>query len=256
MSHAVVLAMTTYYQDGDQDPRSRVALETIQIAEKRGYKAVIVDGGTPGDFMIEAQSLRATVLRELPHKRGVLGIGRRQALAEAGKLAGSDGIVVWTEEKPRAIDGLNTAIDAVSCGKFDVVIPNRGDGLKTYPPAQTYAEQYGNAMWNLYFSSYPNIDTTNGPLDWWIGIRVMNVKALQWFLNYNGRFGDKWDSIFVPVIVGAFNGCKVGGSTLDVPYVYEQPWEVDNPWKAIKSLTQLDNLVNAGQMIAKEHGQI
>lgn len=250
----VVIATTTFYRPGDER-RAEVCLQMITEAVARGWEIVVVDGGSTIPFVDEAARLGAHVFDEVRGEGHTMGRGRRQAIAAAADLAGRDGVIIWTEEKPKLMELLGDAISLVRRGVADIVVPNRAGGMETLPTAQYYAEHYGNHLWHMLFGGggkFPAIvDTSNGPIDWWVGVRVMSYGAALYFTEYDGRHGDKWSSIFVPAVLAATAGLTVTGCPI-FGYVYEQGWEDDDVQKADKSRIQLNDLVPAGTALLEE----
>ena len=50
---------------------------------------------------------------------------------------------------------------------------------------------------------------TGREFDIWFGPRLFNKKTSKYFLDYNGEYGDKWESIFIPVMDALHNNKKI-----------------------------------------------
>lgn len=241
----LVIATTTFSQK--LDLRLSLALRTITEADKYGYDLVIVDGGSPEGFLREAASRgHASILKQ---NEGGMGASRRQALREAGNLAGNDGVVVWMEpEKYPFVSQIGYASLPITNKQADLVIPERLN-LNSYPEEQQYAEYIGNLSVGYMIGR---------KLDLWFGPRIMNGKALQEFMCYRGEYGnDTWDSISIPVFRCIAAKLRVVG--VKVPYVHplEQTEEEQGDLNMlIKRIDQLRNLVPAYRKAAEEMGLI
>lgn len=78
--------------------------------------------------------------------------------------------------------------------------------MESYPLVQQYIEPLGNAFWK---------EVTGTDLDMWIGPRTWKKELSDYFINYDGKYGDKWDSIFIPVMNIIADGYKVKGVEID-----------------------------------------
>lgn len=226
----VVIATTTFSPTFDL--RLKLAVKTVEIARSQNYEVVIVDGGSPVEFRDIVRRAGAMLFDETV--RG-MGPSRRQAKLEAGKLAGIDGVVVWMEpEKHTFVNQISRVTMPLINGSADLVIPAR-KSLHTYPREQQHAEEIGNLA--AYY-------LTGKKLDFWFGPRVMNRLALDIFLKYDGRYGDKWDSIQIPVLECIAAGLNVVGVEVDYsPPAEQTKTEEGNVGMLIKRIDQLQNLV-------------
>lgn len=194
----VAFATTTRYPTlGQPTPnphdvvRSDLALRTICGLVGGNWRTVVVDGGSPPSFQETLRNWGAYVENEVP---GTMGAGRRQAMAAAQRLAGPDGVVGWFEpEKLGLVPLVRELIAPILRGEADLVIPRRDPELfqRYYPPVQVEAELEGNA----FVAELLGFDW-----DLWFGPRIWGPRAIGHMLDYDGEYGDRWDSIFVPVI--------------------------------------------------------
>ncbi len=231
----LVIATTTFTKDSTEI-RARLVVRTMQEAQAHNFPVIVVDGGSPAEFCQELQSFGAILLDE--KERG-MGPGRRQALGEAGRMAGRDGVTVWMEpEKWPLVAELGKVVAPIVLGEADCVVPSRTvEGLSSYPPEQVHAELLGNQAF-AYISGQP--------LDVWFGPFGCNELALQYFLGYQGEYGDKWDSIIIPRLRLIRDRRRVRS----VPVTYTHPrsqteQETGNLDFLIKRIEQLMNLVPA-----------
>jgi len=64
------------------------------------------------------------------------------------------------------------------------------------------------------------------------------------FLNYNGKYGDKWDSIHIPRLQVIAAGHNVISVPVDYPHPIDQTQEeTGNLLQSYKRFGQIDNLV-------------
>ncbi len=140
-----------------------------------------------------------------------MGNSRRQAIEEAFKT--NKEIIIWIEpEKYTFIKEIKKCVESIINHEADMVIPKR-KSLATYPLAQQYVEPFANLMWK---------DVTGLDLDIWSGFKVFKRTLSKYFLDYNGEYGDKWESIVIPVIDAIANGERVVGVEIDYVHPIEQ----------------------------------
>lgn len=228
-----VIATTTFFKTVDEI-RATLALRTIRKAVSCGYPIVVVDSGSPVELRNKFVAEGATLFDE---KIKGIGPSRRQAMTAASKLANNDGCIIWTEpEKHTLIPELYKTVEPVFRKEADLVIPQR-ISLASYPKEQEYAERIGNLT--FYY-------LTGHELDLWFGPRVTNQRALQHFLEYKGDYGDRWDSIFIPILRAVAADLKV----ISIEVNYTHPAEQTNEESGdisflVKRIEQLSNLVPA-----------
>jgi hypothetical protein len=231
ISEKVVIATTTFYNpDSDSDViRAAHTSETIRGAVELGYAVVVVDGGSPDDILRGYEDLGAMVHTQTG---ATMGLGRRQAV----QLAVDTGrpIVAWTEpEKTAYIPHLHLTAQPVLDSDTDLVVPRRMT-MYSYPAAQQSAEQLGNSFSRA---------VTGHDLDMWFGPRTWRREVSCFFLDYDGRYGDKWDSIFIPVLDALADGATVD----QVPVEYTHPADMTSLeeedvrfyWKRMEQLQNL-----------------
>lgn len=230
MDNAVAIATATFYRSADE-VRAKLALKTVSEARELGYAVVVVDGGSPEEMC--AQFIQAGAFVS---KQDVLamGPGRRQAISEAAELVKNSGVVVWMEpEKHSLVPEICKIVPMVMNGEVDLVVPSRKT-MASYPPEQQYAEAMGNRAF-FYLTGYD--------FDVWFGPRVMNQKAMRYFLDYEGEYGDRWDALFVPLLRMVKEGLCL--ARVDVDYVHpEEQTAAETSFNfLLKRIEQLENLV-------------
>lgn len=234
ISEKVVIATTTSYNpDLESDIlRSEIAKSTIRQATSFGYELILVDGGSSDELLKDFERYGAKIFAQ--QEKG-MGSGRRQAIKEA--LDTNKEVIAWTEpEKESYIPEIVKTAKPVIEGYADLVVPKR-KSLKSYPTAQQYAEPLGNSFWKRL---------TGYDLDMWFGPRTWKKELSHYFLDYNGEYGDKWDSIFVPVMDAIFDGKKI--ISVEVKYTHpKKQTEIEEHDLNFytKRIEQLSNLLNS-----------
>ncbi|HSE29639.1 MAG TPA: hypothetical protein VLA77_03595 [Candidatus Saccharimonadales bacterium] len=235
----VVVATTTMYRSA-METRAQLALVTLEKLSALGYRVVVVDGGSPEEWLEQVWRIDGvTILEESPDPRTgkpSMGAGRRQAMLYASQRIGCKAVAWMEPEKLSFADLLAQAATPVLQGQADLVVPRR-TSLASYPIEQQHAEIMGNsAVAGLLGAEF----------DFWFGPRVWSLKALPHMLNYNGEFGDKWDSLMVPVIFTMADGLRV--MSVDVDYIHpaaQTAEEQGSPEMTLKRAEQLYTIIQA-----------
>lgn len=224
---------TTFYSNSEEGLiKSTLTEETITKLISEGYTPIIVDGGSPKQFLKRFNSLGAKVHFQI--KEG-FGAGTREAI----KIAYDKNFPIigcMELEKVSYVPEIKKTIQPLLNGKSDLVVPSR-KGLDSYPLSQKYAEKYGNAFWE---------ELTKIPLDMWFGPRTWKREVSEYFLRYCDEYGGWWDSIFIPIIDMIKDGKKV--TSVEVNYQHpknQTKFEEENLFYSKKRLDQLNNLVPA-----------
>lgn len=202
-----VYVATTTYSNGIGELRTQLALRTIKdLVALTGHPPIVVDASPDLASVAAFEEAGAYIVLQNPNTR--MGQSRRQAV----RYAMDDGakIVIWMEpEKYPMVPFLPNLVAPILSDEFDIIIPRRRT-LRSYPEHQMLRELQGN---------HEAGSMTGRPdLDLWVGVRVMNIKAAGLFLNYDGECGDRWESIFIPVVMALREGLRVG--SVDVDYVH------------------------------------
>ncbi len=236
-----VLATTTFSKS--YDLRARLAVQTMEEARRYGYRIVVVDGGSDEKFRRDMRSRGAVLLDET--ERG-MGPSRRQALRAARNLIGSEGIIAWLEpEKWPLVSELWKVLGPVRLGYADFVQPSR-QSLNSYPPYQQEAERRGN---------FAFLQATGLDLDVWFGPRIIGPRALPFWLDYQGEYGDKWESVMIPILRAAAAGLRILGEEVHYVHPPEQTAaEVGDEEMDRKRDEQLESIVAALRQEAAKLG--
>lgn len=229
----LVIATTTYYKlDNESDLiRYKLSLQMFTKAKSKGYEVVVVDGGSSSEIITTYNQLGVHVFSQ---KDKGIGNSRREAIVEAQKLTTQ--YICWTEpEKVSLIESLDTVVEYMHNNNVDIIIPKRSS-LSSYPLFQQKEEELLNMFWN---------NLTGKDFDICFGPRVFRKELSSYFLDYKGKYGDKWDSIFIPVINVLFDNKKVESIPIDYIHPSEQTAiEQDNIEFDRKRIEQLASLTN------------
>lgn len=240
----IVIATSTFYKSVE-DLRCQLALSTLEAARGKNIPVFLVDGSPLESGVNETLGRYALVLTEEPGS--TMGAGRRKALRYAAKAAGEKGVVVWMEpEKAPLVPFLRQLAEPIFNGHADVIVPARTPhGFTSYPVVQAKYEHAGNASFELL---------TGKDLDVWFGPRLMNIRGLQHFLDYDGQRGDRWEAIFIPLLRAIKAGLRVESVSTYYRHPPEQTAaeEKDLHVGLSKRLEQLTILVNAMVAEAKD----
>ncbi len=250
----IVIATTTFYKNLE-DVRAQLALQTIAEAKAHNYPIVVIDYSPTS----VAQALtQAGAMVHTQESGTSMGAGRRQAIQEAVSLASKDrdkdswmlqlesekvgfihshSWVVWMEpEKVGFIPCLDDMANLAQKKGAAMIIPRR-NSMDSYTEFQQYAEKMGNEAFHLL---------TGRNLDMWFGPRVFTVAVAKFFLDYQGEYGDRWDSIFIPVVRAIKAGVQVEPHS--VPFVYppkQREAENQDFQMLEKRIIQLTSLIEA-----------
>ena len=234
IARKVAIATTTRYNpDSESDfIRAEIAKRTVRNAVDLGYGVAVIDDGSPDELLKSFEEYGALVRT---HRNVSMGQSRRLAI----QLADSTGrrITAWTEpEKEHYIPELwKTALPIIEC-KVDMTVMDRRP-LDDYPTFQQLAETMGDVFFK---------DLTGHDLDMWSGPRTWRRELSHYFTNYNGEYGDKWDSIFIPVLDAILAGERVTGVKVDYKHPKDQTsFEDGNVVFHMKRIEQLESLTKA-----------
>ena len=236
----IVIATSTRY-NSLADPRFPMAVKFVENAVFASIPVAIVDDSPDDNVSAYLKAIGAIVIRA---QNPTMGTGRRMAIKKALQLCQGNNIIVWSEpEKYPLIKDICKIIEPIIHKKTDIVIPRRKDNLASYPEMQMHAELYGNRGFQLL---------TGYAYDMWFGPRVFDTKTAAYFLSYDGKssdgtkdYGDRWDSIFIPVLRAIKVGLRITEVTIDYQQPQEQTAGEDNYEFYEKRLLQLNTLLEA-----------
>lgn len=182
-----VIVTSTYYslESPVDQVRAELSKNTIKKAVQNGYQIIVVDCGSAQELLDDYVSLGAEVHIQT---ETTMGQSRRKAI-KIGFDKKTD-FIMWIEpEKEAIIESIPQIVSALVHGA-DMVIPQR-TSVTSYPIFQQHTEQLGNMFWNALTGS--NTDIYFGPAAW-------KNELSHYFLDYTGHYGDKWDSIYIPIM--------------------------------------------------------
>ena len=164
-----------------------------------------------------------------------MGASRRQAIKEAYNTEKK--VIAWTEpEKEDYIQKIADTACPILDGSADLVIPRR-KSMQSYPLVQQHTEAFCNDFCR---------ELTGFDLDFCFGPRTWHRNMSHYFLDYSGNYGDKWDSLFIPVVHAIADGKKVIGVKIEYNHPIEQTKvEEHDLFFYKKRLEQLENVMNA-----------
>ncbi len=184
----LVIATTTMYSGSSRsdEVRARLAVALVKKAAAFDIPIVVVDAGSQDQYVMEFVKNGAVVEREKVRGKGP---SRRQAIARAHDL--SDRYVAWVDpEKVDVVQNLTRLAAAMQDANIPLLLPRR-ESLESYPNFQQLTEQVGN----YYIKELTGLD-----LDLYFGLRIWDKNLTHYFIDYDGMFGDEWESIFIPVL--------------------------------------------------------
>jgi glycosyltransferase involved in cell wall biosynthesis len=205
----VLVTSTRYRSDSLSDTiRSELALSLVKQAKELNYSVIIVDDNSPEPLIKEFQTNNAQVYQQ---ERKGMGNARRQAFSlayDSGKE-----VIVWLEpEKDSFVRHIGKCAKPILKGNAGVVIPRR-KSLDSYPEFQRISETEGNNFFK---------EITQASFDVFFGPRLFQRKLSHYFINYDGRYGDLWESINIPIVEMVFKKERIREIIVDFEYPSQQ----------------------------------
>jgi hypothetical protein len=262
--------------------RASVMIDMAQAVQDRGYRMVVVDGGSPTRFTNKLKDLGVTVLLE---DATGMAASRRQVI-NAGSALGGIKIIAWSEEKPSVFRDNDPSVlfGPLIRNEADIVIPDRGeDGRSTYLPQQRNWEERGNSSLHRILMHYGLVRADSQQLDMWSGPRIFRnepgiieifnriytyervspediyTKRVDGVSQTHKRKVDKaqkiqasinperWsNSIFLPIINALWNGYRV--ASVPIQYVHSKEMntsEMNNLTMEDKRVTQYVDIIHS-----------
>ena len=213
--------------------RVKCILRTLKEAIKYGYDVVLVDGGSPPEFIEEMEALGIRVHRQ---RTPGMGNGCRETLRLAQEIANDGQTIVWIEpEKYPLVSKLGPAVRKFEDERLDLLLLKR-TSLDSYPPEQAMAYQ----MIALATKYLTGIDSDFG----W-GPMILSKRAINYFLAYKRDYGDLWDSIHCPKLAIINDSLPWGIMPVDYAHPPEQTAAETGIELLPKRIRQMDQLVGA-----------
>lgn len=236
MDLSKIVCVTTFRQ-GDpenaiENTRSKVFLDTAREAQNAGLTLVAT--------YIETRGLVLETLRELGVilvKQQSMGMGniRREALAGAYDNYPNAQYVCWVEpEKPGLVEYIVPMAHQMEREQSNLGIFNRND-MTSYPPEQAHYYLFCRAVATQLIGF--DFDYAFGPM-------MITHWSAPYFLEYQGEYGDKWDSILIPRLRIIRDRQKISVFSTDFQNDARMTSvESGNPTIILKRIEQLNNVV-------------
>jgi len=219
-----VLVTCTHYPN-PYNFRTVLGREMIKKAIKMGYLTVVVDNGPSDKFVREAQSYGA-ITDYVPGLK--MGEQRRHAFQMARDLGKQ--VIAWTEpEKTTYLGEIVKTAEPILNGEGQIVIPGRRN-LDSYPTIQRELEPIGVSFFK---------ELTGHDLDLWLGSRSWDASMSDYFLDYDGKYGDLWESINIPVLRAIVDGKNVIGVNVEYVNPGTQTEEEENHAESLRNKREM-----------------
>jgi hypothetical protein len=229
-SSDIIIATTTFYncENPADKLRSELSFQTFSEIKKKGFGLIIIDSGSSKEHIHKMQGMNLNFV--LQDKKG-MGVERRQVIAEAQKQGS---IIVWMEpEKCPFVQYIEYLAQELIDQKAEIIVPKR-TSLASYPLFQQKTEE----TLNLFYKNITGID-----LDICFGPKIFTKEAADYFLKYDGSFGDRWESVFIPVYLALKDNKKVISSIVNYVHPEVQTvFEAGNKDFDLKRIDQLNDL--------------
>lgn len=230
----VIITTGTLYTLANESDRVRAELakRTIKKARELGYNILVIDSGSPPELVEEFMQSGAIVYTEVFQS---VGKSKRKIIRSAHESE-KEVIVLIEPEKEQFLQEIPKLVLPILKGEADMVIPKR-NSLASYPLAQQYSEQFGNT----FFKELTKMD-----LDIFFGPRIFTQDMTSYFLNYDGRYNDNWDALYIPVIDAIHEGKKLLSVNVDYTHPQEQTAIEEHDLRFyFKRLDELHSIMNA-----------
>jgi hypothetical protein len=231
-----VVCATTFRQGNPENPIERVRTEVFIDTAKKianfGLPLVVVYIETQRQILDEVKRFSAILV---PQQTSGMGNIRKEALLAALDRFPNAEYLCWLEPEKtdmvRFIEPMHARMtrEQSALGMF-----KRMD-MSSYPPEQTHYYLFCRAV----ASQLAGFD-----LDYAFGPMIMTRATTSYFLEYQGEYGNKWDSILIPRLRIIKAGA--GLSTLPIGFRNDPRMtraESGNETIILKRIEQLNNVV-------------
>ena len=236
ISNDNIICVTTFRQGNPSNHieyiRAKVFFDTVCELSNAALHLLVIYIDTEDLYLKDLQKQDVITV-----KQKSMGIGniRREAIREACLRYQCANYLCWLEpEKPDIIKSILPMVHKMEKDKASLGIFNRND-MSSYPPEQSHYYQFCRAVATQFIGF--DIDYAFGPM-------IMTRSSASYFLEYQGEYGDKWDSILVPRLRIIKNGLAV--SVLPINFQNDRRMtrvESGNPTIILKRLEQFNNVV-------------
>ncbi len=243
--NTVIVTQTRCGESEVERVRARLAINMIEKASDLGYRVVVMDGGSVEE--VKKSFVREGVELIEGKQEGEKFGSRRRVGFQIAQNSGREAIV-WTEpEKEGLVSKLDVLVRPVIEREADLVVAER-ESLDSYPEYQREFEIKGNSFFE---------NLTGRKLDVWFAPRVFTRDVAKYFIDYDGRYGDLWEGIFVPILNVIRDGKIVLGVKVDYEYPSEQARiEENSPALYEKRRRQYEVITQALRAHAEKLGMV
>lgn len=210
MQNNIIVALTTYYPSLSNSDlcRMKLAEKTINLLAKHEFKTIILDGGSHQNFL---KILQKYPIEYYQQKTKSIGQGKREVIQKTlDKQA--EIIILMEPEKVDFVKNIKYLASFIEENKADIVIPKR-KSLKSYPLIQQHTE----TICNIYYKKLFNLD-----VDICFGPVLFKRDVAKYYVNYNGKYGDTWDELHIPVLDAYKNKQRVKSVQIEYTHPKEQ----------------------------------
>ena len=212
-SDLAVVTTTKYDTDEASKVRASLAEQSFEQLEKLDIPTFSVDGGSEKSFVDSTQ--RFEHLHSVQNDKLSMGESRRESLRLALQESNAP-FLLWTEPEKADLlkpETLQKLLLPLRNHEADIVIPKRIT-KESYPEFQAWIEKRGNKRLTELLKSGQLEE-----IDFWFGPRIFSRDMSDYFLKDEG---EKWDSIFTPVVKAAKDGKRLVSVDVDFQYPIEQ----------------------------------
>ncbi len=191
MSKKTRLVAVTTIQYGsfprrEQKTRSEVFLHTARHFQALGIPLVGITRDCADGYI---QQVRARGVRVVEQKGVGMGSARREAMRAGLSLFPHAEHYLWLEpEKPDIAWHAMQLSDLMTTERTVLGLFNRAN-MNSYPPEQAQYYLFCRAIATTLLKK--DIDYAFGPM-------ILTKQSMEYFLKYEGDYGDVWDSILIP----------------------------------------------------------
>lgn len=214
--------------------RGDLILGSVKYATNKGYRVVLVDGGSAKTLLKELKAYPNVKIISV--KRPSRSPNRRRAIFVSSMIKGIKAIVMTEIEKDSLIKNcIDDIVRPIFEDDADMVIPKREIGLfrRTYPDYMFESETEGNFLYNEELKSEGFLPANHEDLDLFFGARVFkNDKKLlkELFAKYKSNTFDSLnahklfdleeysDGQFFPVVLALKKKKKIVSVTIPFEY--------------------------------------
>jgi len=231
-----IICTTTFRQGDPNNPidktRTEVFLDMAREMGSVGLSLITVYTETHDRVLDTIRRLGVIIVKQQSVSMGNI---RREALIAALSHFPRARYLCWLEpEKPNLVQFIVPMARQMEQEQSVLGIFNRAD-MASYPPEQAYYYLFCRAV-ATHLVGF-DVDYAFGPM-------IVTRSAIPYFLKYQGEYGDKWDSIFVPRLRIIKDGLTV--SVLPIYFQNDRRMtqvEVGNPTIILKRLEQLNIVI-------------